>query len=328
MANIKILKLFMTTLIVVCGICSYLYLSLVDKSGNYADAADFNPMLEQMVYLDRQEHLNKMCRLYLKNNSSKNTIDDLTTDVELLEHIIVDLNHRLLYCYVPKVACTNWKRVLMILTGLANTSDALSIPAHLAHRRGMFLTLNNFTVPEIKYMLSTYRKFLFVRHPFERLLSAYRNKFDQNHVRSSYFQSRFGRYIIKNYRINASKMSLEKGDDVTFVEFAAYLTGPENVTFNEHWKPISDLCRPCLLKYDFIGKYETLYPDSEYLLQLSGILSSTFPHLTKPSTTSAQLRSYFSMLSQNVITQLYNIYFLDFKIFNYDLEGILGFEIG
>ncbi|XP_039298635.1 carbohydrate sulfotransferase 11 isoform X2 [Nilaparvata lugens] len=135
MANIKILKLFMTTLIVVCGICSYLYLSLVDKSGNYADAADFNPMLEQMVYLDRQEHLNKMCRLYLKNNSSKNTIDDLTTDVELLEHIIVDLNHRLLYCYVPKVACTNWKRVLMILTGLANTSDALSIPAHLAHRR-------------------------------------------------------------------------------------------------------------------------------------------------------------------------------------------------
>lgn len=215
----------------------------------------------------------------------------------------------------------------MILSGLANSSDPLSIPADLVHKRGVFLTLNNFTVPEIRNMLNSYTKFLFVRHPFERLLSAYRNKFERDYVRSSYFQSRFGRYIIKNYRHNPSKESLEKGDDVTFVEFAAYLTGPENVTFNEHWKPVYNICRPCQIKYDFIGKYETLYSDSDHLLKLAGVQSSAFPRV-KPSNTSESLRKYYTSLTSQTITQLFNLYFMDFKIFNYNLEGFLGFEIG
>lgn len=215
----------------------------------------------------------------------------------------------------------------MILSGLANSSDPLTIPADLVHKRGVFLSLANFTIPEMKRMLNTFTKFVFVRHPFERLLSAYRNKFENNYVRSSYFQSRFGRYIVKNFRPNPSKSSLDKGNDVTFTEFAAYLTAPENTTFNEHWKPVYNLCRPCLIKYDFIGKYETLYSDSDHLLKLAGIFPSTFPKF-KPSNTSDQLKKYYTTLSSNTIMQLYNLYFMDFKLFNYNLEGFLGYEIG
>lgn len=50
-----------------------------------------------------------------------------------LNHILVDHTHKLLYCYVPKVACTNWKRVMMVLTGQSNVSNLMDIPANVAH---------------------------------------------------------------------------------------------------------------------------------------------------------------------------------------------------
>lgn len=224
-----------------------------------------------------------------------------------------------------QVACTNWKRVLMIMIGMVETKDILSIPSTLVHQQHYIPSLVNFTNTEVRRMLETYTKFVFVRHPFERLLSAYKNKFEQSYNSSKYFQSRFGRKIIKTFRSNPSQHSLTNGDDVTFAEFVAYVTS-KNSVFNEHWMPIDKLCEPCLVKYDFIGKYETLNTDAQYLLEHVGVDDLSFPRI-KPSNTSVHLSKYISQLTYNSIINLYKIYYNDFKLFRYSLQSYLGYDL-
>lgn len=136
------------------------------------------PWLEQIA---RQEQLLSICDNVKHSQISHSQLD----------HILIDHQHKLLYCYVPKVACTNWKRVLMVLTGRSNASNLVDIPATLAHNVNSSLSLPELNAIDAQNCLNNYVNFLMVRHPFERLLSAYRNKFESSHPSAKYFQVRF-----------------------------------------------------------------------------------------------------------------------------------------
>jgi len=254
-------------------------------------------------------------------SQSDTDINTVISNKDMLDHIIVDEEHQLLYCYIPKVACTNWKRVLMVLMGKVNTSDPLSIVADDSHRTHVFRRLSNYSSHEVQHRLEHFMKFMFVRHPLERLLSAYRNKFYQNYSSSQYFRVRYGTNIIKKYRTHPSNESLQFGHDVTFTEFVKYLVDPQTTSkthYNEHWRPMMELCSPCHIHYDVIGKYETLLDDAWFVLQkakLSHLIE--FPQTQKASSTNSLIGEYIAPLTQQQLSDLYHIYQFDFTLFNY-----------
>lgn len=214
----------------------------------------------------------------------------------------------------------------MVLMGKANTTDPLSILADDSHRSHVFRRLNNYTDEEIRYRLDHYLKFMFVRHPFERLLSAYRNKFNSNYSSSEYFHLRYGRQIVRQYRINASEESLTKGSDVTFNEFVRYVIDPKTAAavggFNEHWKPVSELCLPCTIRYNVIGKYETLMDDAWLVLEKARLGWIGFPRSERPSSTTSLVEEFFNQLTQEELMHLYHIYELDFRLFDYHASNV------
>uniref|UniRef100_G3U992 Carbohydrate sulfotransferase n=1 Tax=Loxodonta africana TaxID=9785 RepID=G3U992_LOXAF len=120
--------------------------------------------------------LHRQRRDLLRRACERHTRRQRLLQPEDLRHVLVDDAHGLLYCYVPKVACTNWKRVLLALRGYAH-GDPSAIPAHEAHAPGRLPSLADFSPAEVNRRLRAYLAFLFVREPFERLASAYRNKF-------------------------------------------------------------------------------------------------------------------------------------------------------
>lgn len=76
----------------------------------------------------------------------------------------------------------------MILAGKWNNTDVLSIPASLAHSPGMFRNFSTVSKPERDFMLENYHKMIIARNPFERLLSAFRNKLEGETQSAKYFQ--------------------------------------------------------------------------------------------------------------------------------------------
>ncbi|KAJ8373647.1 hypothetical protein SKAU_G00042270 [Synaphobranchus kaupii] len=273
------------------------------------------------LHQTRRDQVMETCRAYGSSGRKRRVLTPAD-----LKHLVVDDEHELLYCYVPKVACTNWKRVMMVLTGRGKYGDPMEIPSSEAHVPANLKTLNQYSVPEINHRLKSFLKFLFVREPFERLVSAYRNKFTLKYNAS--FHKRFGTRIVRRYRRNATQEALQGGADVRFQEFAEYLVDPATLRegpLNEHWETVYSLCHPCHIRYDLVGKYETLEDDSNYVLRLAGVGEYLrFPTYAKSTRTTDQMAAeFFHNISARQQAQLYQLYKLDFLMFNYSTPSYL-----
>uniref|UniRef100_A0A8C4DYV1 Carbohydrate sulfotransferase n=1 Tax=Dicentrarchus labrax TaxID=13489 RepID=A0A8C4DYV1_DICLA len=117
-----------------------------------------------------------------------------------VSRVYVEDRSQLLYCEVPKAGCSNWKRVLMVLGGSATSTQ--DIPHDAAHYGNHLRRLESYDRAGITERLRSYTKVLFVREPFERLVSAFRDKFESP---NSYYHPVFGRPIISRYRANATR---------------------------------------------------------------------------------------------------------------------------
>ncbi|XP_022108136.1 carbohydrate sulfotransferase 14-like [Acanthaster planci] len=228
---------------------------------------------------------------------------------------IVEDKYRLLYTFVSKVGSTNWKRAFLVLKGKYKTVE--DVPGQLAHSP-LLVKLSSLPEEGIQRRLDNYTNFIFVRHPFARVLSAYRSKFLQPNAA---FQKKTGVRIIKMYRQNATKESLATGSDVTFPEFVRYLVNAKVVNFDGHWQPIYKMVLPCAMRFDYIGKLETGENDAKYILQKAKVDHLIHFMETKRNVShdAAIFEHYYSQIPSADLVKLYKIYEPDFQLFGYEV---------
>jgi len=230
------------------------------------------------------------------------------------------------YCSVPKTGCSNFKKILWLLNEKVSNINEISKYANSTtfHEttRKLFQKPNWQGLPKFA---ENYTKFIIVRHPFERLVSAYYNKLVPNNPKKNPQFAELAKLIKSTYGSANNKKDFANSYP-TFEEFVDYVTNEilQNNRIDDHFRNFVPLCWPCAIDYEVIAHTETLNNDIKYLLKKLKApneyyqLQKGYSKDGNRITTSEKSLKEFWKIPRHKIYRLYMAYRNDFLLFNYD----------
>ena len=244
-----------------------------------------------------------MAQFCIQHNHSPELPQDNYTQQELYHHLLYDDSKRIVFCYVPKSGCSNWKRMFAVLNGtvMANDTDR--------PRKDILQGVNKLeylSEAERNTRLKHYFKFSFVRNPLERIVSGYRNKIAVpiNYANRNHWPDRILFKIMKKYeKIKYKEWSQTNFTSAdyypSFEGFVQYLTSVQLYSLNEHFRPFMDLCLPCAINYNFIGNFYNLPDEAYHIISFLGIPRNYYLNRVEhPTTNTSSIVSlYYDTIS-------------------------------
>jgi len=292
------------------------------------------------VQRERTAHLADACAAHPKQSRREST------------HIYWGLrwNPPIVYCPIFKAASTTWLTNFLrlahvnenstVINSLKNvTEEEREILRYAAeygggHRRVGIEFPPPESAAEKRKIFKKAIKFIVVRHPFNRLLSAYRDKVEIYNAQPfrPYFNA-LGQYIIYKYR---PKNAYIPQNTPTFSEFVDYVIDTTHAFTTKKewddkvvcWGPFWVQCSPCINDFQVILKLETMHEDEQFLAHIANLkeIQNVYEwRNSKKKTSSVVVPEYFTTLTKSQVQRLYECYKLDFELFDYDIKDYLKY---
>lgn len=236
----------------------------------------------------------------------------------------IDERHRVTFCWQYKVGSTAWNAMFAYLL---NQTSVIKRKTFYDMRKIMTVK----TMKEFKKSMDFY-KFLIVREPLERLLSAYRDRIEDTSHRS-WQRENYVPKILKVTRPHLKNADIRVNGSLavipTFREFVEYLLVTPIGNYDPHWHPYWKHCAPCVVSFQAIGRAETQAQDIRFILEDSGLAKEIDNTVLEENahhgrgSTHDLLVSYYSTLDISTLEKLYRRYEVDYFIFGYDIQVLL-----
>ena len=285
------------------------------------DIVDRNSLLDCRNQVIRRMTLQNYCQKQNKDGA-------VLGNREKLCKLKFSKKGNIMMCIVPKVASRNWYRVFLAIDGYYNVSlvqkyDSTDINSPITNKSEYWRVpgIEKATIKDRQYVFLSSYKILFVRNPYERLVSCYIDKFVLEHDKDF-------KFIIAAIKEMFVKDDSKQG--ITFKDFIKFVIHEHKAghyyRVYHHWLPITSICSPCFIRYDFIGKMETLVKDSQEVLKKTKLeYQNLFPVKGGDSWGVSKdrkrgenvINKYFSQLSKTELAELYEIFKGDFEAFGY-----------
>jgi len=224
---------------------------------------------------------------------------------------------KLLYCHIQKVGCTVWMTTTFSkIVGTNNRWDVIHASEVKRSQSpvifAQMIPSSNLTLAPLEENQNSIVSFAAVRHPFERLVSAYMDRV--LHLK----EKQFGDIDFKRFI-----------DDHVIRKYAS-CEAMFGWCMDEHVKPYNTACSFCTIPYTILGRIETFDQDRAQILRKAGyeeerkkhlILNSNKQHVKanpEQRSTREWTEHYFKQLTLNETESLRKIFALDFEMFAYD----------
>ncbi|KAK4307914.1 hypothetical protein Pmani_020362 [Petrolisthes manimaculis] len=254
-------------------------------------------------------------------------------------------DRQMMWCPVFKAASTTWSKNLLRLARKKNTGAF----QHTARR--LYPPPDN--VRELQRLSNDTTWLMIVRHPLQRLLSAYRDKMLRQREEKDSFV-KLQKHVAATYQDpnkqtitttttttttnnnNNTTINAKPSHVPTFTQFLMKVRDDVEkawkgikIHVNQHWSPYWLLCAPCQLHYHLIAHVETFTRDQEYLIHRFHMedqavnIHSHASNFDSYEGTDEATQHYFSQVPKELLNQIIQLYLPDFILFDYSPDEYL-----
>lgn len=282
---------------------------------------------KELEYAKTRERIWSLCK---NSTSAKSFFFNRRISGETFnDRMVHNSRHKVSYCITPKVASSTWSMHFIKLADVSqNTIDLWSEALQTLVVKLWPFPLNKNPLKVMEGQTSI----VISRHPMERIASVYSQKL-VNLGQTSWRE--FSTWIIRRYRTSGAKnltnyVLADRPNKDQFVspqEFVTFLI--ENLRdgvleADVHWLPQGTLCPFCAFNFTVYAKMENLWEDTAYFMLKAGLTHLMDPGLKKnPTRKNDHLeyqRLFWSSVHPQSIDILFQIYEMDFQMFDYSMD--------
>ncbi|XP_064081532.1 carbohydrate sulfotransferase 9-like [Macrobrachium nipponense] len=243
----------------------------------------------------------------------------------------------LLICLSAKVGSSTWKSHLLHMKGINPVTNNIH-----KDRWENKIKARKILGGSLERHLATSTKVVTVRHPLDRLVSAFRDKFCDGRLVDKPQSSGHLRYFWRPaYRFLRKKKRPDGKLQITFHEFLRYVIRDQKTSGvgDRHWSRLFRGCSVCTFRYKYVMKLETYTEDLACLTYLFNItefnVHSRRHSLGVPKSpldlslnrTERNVRQstlhYYDDVPASLLASIFSIYKIDFEMFDYEIPEVL-----